>query len=318
MNTYSPIALFVYNRLQHTKKVIEAIKKNHISQRSTIYVFSDFSDVEFEKNKIKKIRNYLNNLNGFKKIIIVQRKYNLGTSNNIVLGLNQIFKKHDKCIIIEDDIIISKNFLYQMNYFLEKFNKITNIASIEGYMYPVKFKKSIPDYFFLKGTGCWGWATWKDRWSHFEKNSEKLINEFTEEDIKNFNLDNTESFWSQVIDNHSGRINTWAIFWYATIFKNKGLCMNPFYSYVKNIGFDGSGTHKNFNKIFQDSQVLNNYGEFKPQINTEENLLAVEKIRKYYLDNTNNFKKFIKLLIAFLFGKKLLRRLEALWRKIVN
>ena len=71
MNSYSPIALFVYNRLQHTKKVIEAIKKNHIYKKSTIYVFSDFSDVEFEKNKIKKIRNYLNNLNGNKKISFI-------------------------------------------------------------------------------------------------------------------------------------------------------------------------------------------------------------------------------------------------------
>ena len=149
MISYSPIALFVYNRLQHTKKVIEAIKKNPISQKSIIYIFSDFNDAEFDKHKIKKIRNYLKNLNGFKKIIIIERKYNFGTSKNIVLGLNKIFKKHTKCIIIEDDILVSKNFLYQMNYFLEKFNKIRNIASIEGYMYPVKFKKNIPDYFFF-------------------------------------------------------------------------------------------------------------------------------------------------------------------------
>ena len=96
MNSYAPIALFVYNRYQHIKKVIEAIKKNPISKRSTIYIFSDYSDVKSEIIKIKKIRKYLENTNGFKKKIIIERNYNLGTSKNIVMGLNQIFKKYAK------------------------------------------------------------------------------------------------------------------------------------------------------------------------------------------------------------------------------
>ena len=178
MNSYAPIALFVYNRYQHIKKVIEAIKKNPISQRSTIYIFSDYSDVKSEIIKIKKIRKYLQNTIGFKKKIIIERNYNLGTSKNIVMGLNQIFKTYDKCIIIEDDILISKNFLYQMNYFLDKFSKNKSIASIEGYMYPIKFKKSIPDYFFLKGTGCWGWATWRRSWQNYEESVQKLLKKF--------------------------------------------------------------------------------------------------------------------------------------------
>ena len=65
MKTYAPIALFVYNRFEHAKKVIEAIKKNSISKKSNIYIFSDYSDDEIEKNKIKKIREYLKKITGF-------------------------------------------------------------------------------------------------------------------------------------------------------------------------------------------------------------------------------------------------------------
>ena len=59
MKTYAPIALFVYNRYDHVKKVVNAIKKNSIAKKSKIYIFSDFSETDEEQKKIKKIRKYL-------------------------------------------------------------------------------------------------------------------------------------------------------------------------------------------------------------------------------------------------------------------
>ena len=44
--------------------------------------------------------------------------------------------------------------------------------------------------------------------------------------IKEFNLVNSYDFWSQVIRNEKKIINTWAIFWYATIFMKRGLSLN--------------------------------------------------------------------------------------------
>ncbi|MFT6127432.1 MAG: hypothetical protein ACJAVA_001922 [Flavobacteriaceae bacterium] len=36
-------------------------------------------------------------------------------------------------------------------------------------------------------------------------------------------------------------MNTWAIFWYATVFKREGLSLHPSKSLVNNIGHDSSG-----------------------------------------------------------------------------
>ena len=317
-NMLAPIALIAFNRVKHFKQTLDALVKNKETKDSILYVCIDGPrNLEDEKSQ-KEMCRYLEITRlQFQDIKIIKQDSNIGLAKNIIQSVTNIVNRHGKLIVLEDDLLVSRMFLKFMNDALTHYEYNKKVWHIAGHTITNDDQK-IDDVFLYRVMNCWGWGTWKNRWSHFEKNSEKLINEFTEEDIKNFNLDNTESFWSQVVDNHSGLLNTWAIFWYATIFKNKGLCMNPFYSYVKNIGFDGSGTHKNLNKRFQDSQVLNNYGEFKPQLNTEENLLAVERIKKYNLDKTNNFKKFIKLLIAVLFSKKLLRRLEALWRKIVN
>ena len=85
-----------------------------------------------------------------------------------------------------------------------------------GWNYPIETDGS-DDVFLWRVMNCWGWATWADRWCYYEKNSDKTLNEFSKDDIKSFNLDGAADFFSQVLANKKGEMNTWAIFWSATI-----------------------------------------------------------------------------------------------------
>ena len=91
-----------------------------------------------------------------------------------------------------------------------------------------------------------------------------------------------ENCWSQIIANAEGRLNTWAIFWYAHIFLNKGLCLNPIRTQILNIGLDGSG--QNCGKYLQPNANIN---ESKRIINfpnnIEENKYVVKTIKRYML-----------------------------------
>ena len=40
-----------------------------------------------------------------------------------------------------------------------------------------------------------------------------------------------------------GKIDSWAIRWYLSVFMNEGMVLYPRKSLVENMGFDGSGTH---------------------------------------------------------------------------
>ena len=300
MNAYAPIALFVYNRLPHVKRVIQAIKKNSLSQKSIIYIFSDFSDSEFEKIKIKKIRKYLKNIKFFKKVIMIEREHNFGTSKNITHGLKQIFKKHDKCIIIEDDVIISNNFLDQMNYFLEKFNKNNKIASIEGFMYPVKFDKNLPKYFAIRGSGCWGWATWKRCWKNYENSAIKLIEKFEKNKnlIHEFNYYNSYPYY-KMLKKQLKTDNSWSIKWAAGNFLKKKYTIYFKNSLVKNIGVDGSGVNCKLNydlnqkKFKIENIIINNNRVIK------ENFEAKKKIAKYLKSNFSIKNKIILTLRGY-------------------
>jgi len=125
---------------------------------------------------------------------------------------------------------------------------------------------------------CWGWATWANRWKHFEKDIGKTMKEFSKEDIKRFNLDGAENFFGQVVSNYENKINTWAIFWYAIIFKKHGLCLNPTQTFVENIGHDGSGVHCGDKKSFVD--ILNHNENIKYISEVIENKDAVLRIKK--------------------------------------
>ena len=120
-NNYSPIVIFTFLRLQKLKRLIKTLKESKISKNSEIYFFSDFAKNKHEINKIKKVRTYLKKITGFKKKNIILRKNNFGNGKNIIDGINYIFKKHDKAIILEDDLEIGKNFLLFMNLCLKKY-----------------------------------------------------------------------------------------------------------------------------------------------------------------------------------------------------
>tara|TARA_Y100000741_G_C17986998_1_gene450390 strand:- start:106 stop:471 length:366 start_codon:yes stop_codon:yes gene_type:complete len=76
--------------------------------------------------------------------------------------------------------------------------------------------------------------------------------------IKKFNLDDSYNFWSQVIRNNNKKINTWAIFWYATIFENKGLCLYPKDSLVINLGNDRFAVNTQKNSIVNNKNFKKN------------------------------------------------------------
>ena len=161
-------------------------------------------------------------------------------------------------------------------------------------------------YIFMANYELLGWATWNDRWDHFDKNTDELIASFSKNDIDKFNLDGVENFWGQVIANKSKKINTWAIYWYATIFKQKGLCINPTITYVDNIGLDGSGVHCGPTNSYQCN--LNVVNKLNFTLSIEESPLALERIKVFYEGRERPFSiRVINKLSRTILGKNIIK-----------
>ena len=238
----APITVFVYNRPWHLKQTIEALKKNKLAKESEVFIFSDGPKDEKDRKKVEEVRKYIKEITGFKKITIAERKKNLGLAESIIAGVTEIVNKYGKIIVLEDDLLTSPYFLKFMNEGLNLYKKKEKVACIHGYVYPVKAK--LPETFFLKDPGCLGWATWKRGWELFEYDGRKLLMELNKRNLTSkFDYNNYYPFVNMLEDQINGRVDSWAIRWYASLFLKNKLTLYPGRSLTFHNGSDRSGIH---------------------------------------------------------------------------
>lgn len=238
----APIVLFAYRRPEHTRRTLEALAANEMASESELFVFIDGPRGEDDKGNVAEVRHLAQMTKGFARVEVIQRSRNYGLAQNIIEGVTEIVNYYGRVIVLEDDIMTSPFFLKFMNEALHRYAGEPKIWHVSGWNYPID-PEGLPEAFCWRVMNCWGWATWRDRWSRFQKDPERLMRAWSRKEINRFNLDGAYNFWAQVLRNHKGRLNTWAVFWYATIFENGGLCLNPTRSLVSNIGHDGTGQH---------------------------------------------------------------------------
>lgn len=252
----APIVLFVYNRPWHTQQTIEALQKNDLAKGSELFIYCDAAKNGAAKQSVDQVRSYINSIDGFKKITIIEREKNWGLANSIIDGVTKVVNQYGNVIVLEDDLVTSSYFLTFMNEALDFYQNEEKVWHISGYKPPIEVYTD--QHFFLKPTSCWGWATWGNRWQFFRKDSDYFISKFTSLNKNQFNINNSFDYYSHIALNHSKKMNTWAIFWYASVFFNDGLSLHPYTSLVKNIGHDNSGIHCDVSEAF-DVEFTNDF-----------------------------------------------------------
>ena len=277
--TLAPIVLFVYNRPAHTRRTVEALLKNEEAKESDLIVYSDAPKKPETADAVREVRDYIRTISGFRSIRIVERDRNWGLANSIIDGVTTVVNEYGRIIVLEDDLVVTPHFLEYMNRALECYKNDEKVMHVSGYMFPVD-SSGLLETFFLRTASCWGWATWDRAWRYFEKDTQSLLNEFKEQTIYRFNLDGTYDFWSQVEKNAKGKIDTWGVFWYASIFRKGGLCLHPKFSMVNNIGHDDSGVHCAGTDRFTVELVNSHITYFVN--NLVEDKLALERTRAFF------------------------------------
>jgi len=204
-NRLAPIVLFVYKRPIHTQKVLESLIQNNEAKDSILYVFADGAKNEndsIELEKLALVKQIINSFkNNFQSIEFIEREKNWGLANNVIDGISTVLKEYQKVIVLEDDIVVSNGFLKYMNEALLIYENCPNVATIQGFQFPIKFNSKVETYFDY-AVGCWGWATWKNRWDFFEPDSRKLWDEINNNfSWKKFDVENSYYFKEMLEDN---------------------------------------------------------------------------------------------------------------------
>lgn len=255
MQNFAPIALFVYNRPEHTRRTLNFLQRNYLAEESRLFIFSDGARPGAEA-QVDAVRELARSITGFKSIEVVEREHNYGLANSVIEGVSRLTKMYGRTIVLEDDVLVSPYTLQYFNDALNKYNDVEKVMHITAYMYPISHN-NLPETFFLRLASSQAWATWDRAWKNFEPDIDKIIARFDDKLKHQFELEGGMNFWKHVMEFKHGRNNSWAIRWYSSVFLNKGLSVNPALSLIENIGHDGSGVHSGVSTIYKGS--VNNF-----------------------------------------------------------
>ena len=242
---YAPIIVTVYDRLQHFQQCIGALQLNKPAVESELYVVSDAPGRPEHAARINYVRAYARSITGFKKVHLIFREKNYGTSRSFLAITQQVMDERGKFIFLEDDVVASPNFLDFMNSGLEFYEADQRIFSITAYTHPIRFPKNFKKDIFYLPNGClWGFAIWKDRWEKIDFSVKNRYAIATEDRKLYRKIISTGYYLMQLLWSDSqGRMNAPDIRMSFHQFAHDVYSVCPRISKTMNIGLDGSGVH---------------------------------------------------------------------------
>jgi hypothetical protein len=283
---YTPILLFVYNRLEHVRRAVESLQSNELAAESPLFIYSDGAKSEEAQSEVNDVRKFIHTIKGFAKINIIERSENWGLARNIIDGVTTQVNRYGRVIVVEDDLVVAPHFLQFMNDALDTYADEPRVGHIQACDFTQD--SSLPDTFLIKWTGSWGWATWDRAWKMFNPDGRYLLQQIEQRGLsRKFDFDGKYGYTRMLRRQTEGKNNSWAIRWNASLFLNDILSLNVGRSLVQNEGFDGSGTNCGGGGLYSTSLYMERL-TVKKISPLEESVVGRKAMTAYYA-RTNSF-----------------------------
>jgi hypothetical protein len=222
--------------------VLESLLRNPEAASSELFVFSDGPRNADDVASVEAVRKIARSIQGFAKVNLIERPENWGLAKSVIGGVTEICGSHGTVIVLEDDLVVSPHLLAYLNEALKKYSDEERVMQVSGHMFPVRWTSN-DDAAFLPMTTSWGWATWQRAWAKFRPDLDGTLLLASPDAQKAFDLDGSYPYFNMLLAQRQGKVDSWAIRWWLSVFLEQGKTLFPAQSLVQNIGFDGTGTH---------------------------------------------------------------------------
>lgn len=287
----APILLFTYNRPGHTRNAVTSLLANSLAAESELFIYSDAPKTDEDRANVEEVRRYLHSIKGFKQVHITERTENLGLARSIIDGVTTLTDRFGKVIVLEDDLVTAPYFLQFMNDALDMYEHDERVGHIQACDFTQD--ATLPDTFFIKWTGSWGWGTWKRAWQYFNPDGKALLAELKQKGLAyTFDFNGKYGYTRMLRRQTEGKNNSWAIRWNASLFLRDMLSLNVGKSLVQNEGFDGSGTNCGGGGLYASTLYMQRLAVTRLPI--AENKAARQAYVRYYARTNSFFAKAVR------------------------
>ena len=174
---------------------------------------------------------------------VVEAEKNQGLSASIITGVTEVVNRHGSAIVLEDDLDLSPFFLRFMNDALSVYADEEEVWSVGGCNF-FATGSTVPETFLIRIPDCYGWATWRRAWQHFEPDGRKLLQQLNERNLQHaFNVEGTYDFTGMLEAQLRGENSSWAIRWQAAAFLQSKLTLYSKHAVTNHIGLGPDATH---------------------------------------------------------------------------
>lgn len=239
----APIAIFAYNRPDHLRRTLDHLARCAEYSRSPVTIFCDGARTPAHAEAVAATRAIARELVGAKGTV-VERVHNLGLAASVIAGVTDLCSRHGRVVVLEDDLLVQPGFLRFMNGALDAWADAPRVMQVSGFMFPIQEFAARTDAFFIPFVETQGWATWDRAWRAFDPACTGWERVLSDRDCqRRFDVDDSYHFSDLLRWQMEGKLDTWGVRWYWSVFQSGGLTLCPPQSLVEQIGSDGSGTH---------------------------------------------------------------------------
>jgi len=235
------VALFVHARPELLDRTLECLRD---AGAELLYVFSDGPRDAAERAHVDAVRERVRAI-GWTAPIVVEQETNVGLSDSIRRGLDEVFERHECAVVIEDDVCVAPEFLSFVGRCLAHYVSDQRVAGVTGLRLPFD-RACFADYpfdaFATPRFHSWGWATWRRAWETFDFDADRLARRLRAAHVRpeDAGADLTALVDAAIVRRELP--GAWDVFCAASMLVKGQVFMAPAWNLVENTGFT-SGTH---------------------------------------------------------------------------
>lgn len=239
-----PIAYVFFNRPGVTRDSFELIRKQ---RPATLFLVCDapresHSD---DKDQVAESRRVVENIDWPCDVTKLYAEENMGCGHRISSAISHVLARFEQLIVLEDDCFADPSFFRYCETLLNRYKADQRVMAVSGNNFQRGQSRTNASYYFSKYPHCWGWATWRRAWNHFQLGIPEWPRFRDEGHLAAVCESRRElNYWTRIFDHvHEGRSSSWAYPWTLCCWMNHGLTALPNVNLVSNHGFGKQATH---------------------------------------------------------------------------
>lgn len=240
----TPVLFLIFNRPHLTARVFEEIRR---AKPRRLFVVADGPrDGHPEDSDLCSRTRELIRVDWECDLKLDFRPKNLGAKYGPSSAIGWFFENVEEGIILEDDCLPHPSFFPFCQELLAHYRSDTRIMHISGTNLQFGRKRGDGSYYFSRFMHCWGWASWRRAWAHFDVELKTLPQFLRQKQLRNILSGRAmRRHWRLVFEKTARQEITtvWDFQWSYAIFAQNGLCVVPNVNLVTNLGWGPGATN---------------------------------------------------------------------------